>query len=482
MQMQDRLTITPKILELNQNSNDIYMTVKLCILSNQVNYNNAKFTDDFIQGVIDNKSTYIGIPLVANKTKLENGVYDKLTHEYSNGQLNTDVIGSFIDFWEETDDTNAKLLMGEARIYKRFPNVCEAILDLFESNDLEFSCEVLVTEYESVEDDVRSIHYNDGKNALIGSCVVTDPAESRSRATLLIAEALEKDLQNLSQKGDEKVSDTVLFNKGYEVKYHGKIHVSELSYDDIRDAIYNQVNPVDTQTNKRQYNYWIRELFQTYVILEDWNFPDKLYQAGYSVTNDSVVLDAKENWIEIELTYQKKGTDINQLLAEKQQEVTELNNKLQEVQNMNEEQVKELQEQLESLKNQVAELNATIVAQAEEKKSLESQVAELNQQIEELSKYKEQVEAAEKEAKKSALVEKFSKILSEEVFKSERVQNAIAELNEQELNKVVVEQVALEVANKQQNKSDDVTIVVNQKQEDFLPTDKKSYWYGKKSE
>jgi hypothetical protein len=388
MQMQDRITITPKIIELNQNSNDIYMTVKLCILSNQVNYNNAKFTDDFIQGVIDNKSTYIGIPLVANKTKLENGVYDKLTHEYSNGQLNTDVIGSFIDFWEETDDTNAKLLMGEARIYKRFPNVCEAILDLFESNDLEFSCEVLVAEYESVEDNVRSIHYNGGKNALIGSCVVTDPAESRSRATLLIAEALEKDKQNLSQKGDEKMSETV----------------------------------------------------------------------------------------------QKEGADIDQLLAEKWQSVIDSINKSQEVQKMNEDQVKELQGQLEALNKQVAELNATIVAQAEEKKSLESQVAELNQQIEELSKYKEQVETAEKEAKKSELVEKFSKLLSEEVFKSERVQNAIAELNEQELNAVVVEQVTLEVANKQQNKSDDVTIVVNQKQEDLLPTDKKSYWYGKKSE
>jgi hypothetical protein len=386
--MQDRLTITPKILELNQNSNDIYMTVKLCILSNQVNYNNAKFTDDFIQGVIDNKSTYIGIPLVANKTKLENGVYDKLTHEYSNGQLNTDVIGSFIDFWEETDDTNAKLLMGEARIYKRFPNVCEAILDLFESNDLEFSCEVLVSDYESVDDGVRSIHYNDGKNALIGSCVVTDPAESRSRATLLIAEALEKDLQNLSQKGDEKVSETV----------------------------------------------------------------------------------------------QKEGTDIDQLLAEKWQLVIDSINKSQEVQKMNEDQVKELQGQLEALNKQVAELNATIVAQAEEKKSLESQVAELNQQIEELSKYKEQVETAEKEAKKSALVEKFSKLLSEDVFKSERVQKAIAELNEQDLNAVVVEQVALEVAQKQQTKSDDVTIIVNQKQDDLIPQSRREKLYTPKAE
>ena len=63
--MTDKIKLTPKILEL-QESNDIYMTMKMIILSNQVNYNNAQFTDDFIQGVINDKDKYVGIPLEVN--------------------------------------------------------------------------------------------------------------------------------------------------------------------------------------------------------------------------------------------------------------------------------------------------------------------------------------------------------------------------------------------------------------------------------
>lgn len=71
------------------------MTMKLAILSTDVNANKAQFTDDFIDNVIENQEKYVGIPFLASKEKLENGDFDNLTHElnYDTGKLETDQIG-----------------------------------------------------------------------------------------------------------------------------------------------------------------------------------------------------------------------------------------------------------------------------------------------------------------------------------------------------------------------------------------------------
>lgn len=475
--MLDQLSIKPKILELN-NSNDIYMTLNICILSNDVNYNKAQFTDDFIDGVIANKETYIGIPFVVNRSKLENGDYDNLNHELHNGELKTDQIGSFVDFWKEEID-GANCLMGSIRVFKRFANTCNAIMELYQNGELETSCEVLVREYLEVTDDgVRKIHYNDGKNALIASCLVSDPAEPRAKATLLIAEAHKKDLDE--QMGGEKMDKKELFNKGYEIKYH--IEKSELSLDDIRDQIYNLLNPVDPETEERKYRYWIREMFQAYVIIEDWNESDKLYKVNYTVENEKVSIAPESEWIQVELTYQPVNTDLNSLVSDKEKEISELNNKLsqlkEELQTMSD-QNKDLTQKYETkiaeLQAKVDDLNALVVAEQEAKTALEEQIKELNAQIEELKPYKENFEKAEKEKQMTELSAKYSKLLSEDTFKSERVQKAIEELNVTELNSVVVEEIAKQKVETASKKSDDVTIIVSD-QEDLLPKNKHEYW------
>lgn len=473
--MSEQLSIKPKILEL-QNSNDIYMTLNICILSNDVNYNKAQFTDDFIDGVIANKEMYIGIPFVVNRSKLENGDYDNLSHELHNGELKTDQIGSFVDFWKEEID-GANCLMGSIRVFKRFPNTCNAIMELYENGELETSCEVLVREYQEItDDDIRKIHYNDGKNVLIGSAIVSDPAEPRAKATLLIAEAHKKDLA----MGGEKMDKKELFNKGHEIKY--RIEKSEMSIDDIRDQIYNLLNPVDPETEERKYRYFIREMFQTYVIIEDWNENDKLYKVNYTVEDEKVSLAPESEWIQVEITYQPVNMDLNSLVSEKDKEISELNNKLsqlkEELEKMSE-QNKDLTQEYEAkiagLQAKVDELNALVVAEQEAKTALEEQIKELNAQIEELKPYKENFEKAEKEKQMTELSAKYSKLLSEDTFKSERVQKAIEELNVTELNSVVVEEIAKQKVETASKKSDDVTIVVSE-QEDLLPKNKHEYW------
>ncbi len=62
-----------KILELcNDDDNDIYMMLKLLLITSNTNLNKAQFTPDFIHEIVENKDFYIGgIPLVAEKEKLE---------------------------------------------------------------------------------------------------------------------------------------------------------------------------------------------------------------------------------------------------------------------------------------------------------------------------------------------------------------------------------------------------------------------------
>jgi hypothetical protein len=500
--MSEQLSITPKVLEL-QETNDIYMTLTMCILSNKANLNNARFTDDFINGVVENKDSYIGIPLVANRTKLENGVYNNLSHEFDSktGKLNTDAIGSFVDFWTDTEEDGTLLLMGSVRVYKRYPNVCNALLELYESGDLEMSCEVLVYGYESMEGKVRNIAYSyeDNVNSLFGSAVVSDPAEVRSRATLLVAEAFEKDLASQSEGGENvseknKQPETVVFNKGNEIRFHGT-ELSSLKFSDISSQIYNQLNPIDPKTGYREYEFWVCDLYNDYVLVEDWDDYSTLYKISYQVVNDTVVLDSQDKWIKGTKGFIPDGIDIDSLMVQQQNatieienKVNELNSQHKEVMQVTEEQIKQLQSKLdeatakvEELNSKVSELNETIVSQEESKKALESQITELNSEVETLKPFKDQVETAEKQVKKDALVEKFSKLLSDEVMKSEAVLNAVEELNETELNSIVVAEVTkaktVEVASKTET-----VIVSASTQEDLIPQSRREKLYGSKAE
>lgn len=476
--MKEKVSIKPKIMQLN-NTNDIYMTLNICILSNDVNYNKAQFLDDFIDGVIDNKEQYIGIPFLVNREKIENGEYDNLSHELKDGKLLTDQIGSFVDFWkDEIDDANC--LMGAIRVMKRFPNTCNAIVELYNDNSLETSCEVMITSYEEITDDgIRKIGYSNGENSLIGSAIVTNGAEKRAKATLLVAEAFQKDVE---QEGDEKVTE--VFNKNHEINYHGQFEVASLKLNEVSNQIYNKLNPYNAEKDYREYNYYIRDVYTDYVVVEDWEDYQVLYKIPYAITNDEVTLVPKEEWIKGKLGFIPDNVDLTQL----QIQVAELNKEIEVLQKGAKEQmdktVEELQTELsakdteiaefktkiEELEAKVTELNETIVTQTEAKSALEGEIAELNSKVEELKPFKEQIEKAEKDAKVAELSSRYGKLLNKEVFESEDVQNAIAELNSEKLNDIVVAELAKEKAIETASKKDDDSFtIVASKQEDLLP-------------
>lgn len=504
--MTDRISVKPKIMDL-QNTNDIYMTMNIAILSDDVNFNSAQFTLDFIDGVIENKESYVGIPFLVNREKIENGEYDKLTHELNaeTGELGTDQIGSFVDFWKEEID-GANCLMGSIKIFKRFPRTCEAITTLVAENVLETSCEVLIKEYQEItEDGIRKIHYNDGKNSFFGSSIVTQGAESRAKPTLLIAEAYQKDIK-LEQKGGENLTkvntkkDKIeVFNKGIDVKYHGKLETSaSLKWSDVRDKIYDLVNPINTTNGNRTYNYWIRDLYVDYVILEDEYDYNVLYKASYKIDGETITIVPEEDWIKGSYGFIPEGVSVNELMEQNTEKLVKLNKELSELkeekENMSKEKevaVEELSQKIEGLEKEIKTLKetnetleGTIVSQKEAGVTAEDTIKELNETVEELKVYKEQVETAEKESKIAELNAKYSKLLSEETFKSEDTVKMVNELNETGLNSLVVAEIAAQKATEIETASadnEDVVITASV-QEDLVTAEKDtSYWSSPRS-
>lgn len=453
--MTTKVSIKPKIMEL-QSTNEIYMTMNIAILSNDVNYNSARFTDDFINGVVENKERYIGIPFLASREKLEDGEYDNLSHELNldSGKLETDQIGSFVDFWKEEID-GATCLMGQIRIFKRFPEVCSAIKELYADDVLETSCEVLVSSYADMSDDgIRSIHYNDGDNALIGSAVVTTGAERRAKPTMLVAEAYKKDMISI-QKGEKelpKTKDKVeVANKGVKVKYSGSLETSSLTFYQIEEKVYNLLNPVDIENGGRDYNYFIYEIFNDKIIVGEWDTGD-LIEAKYSVDGEDLMLNPKEDWVIGAMQFVPNYINIDSIRKDNEVQATELAALKEELEKIKgeketmskqlEEKDLELNEDIEQVKVDLDKANELVVSEQEAKQKLEEQIAELSEQIEDLKVYKENFEKAEQEKKQAELSEKYAKLFDEETFQSEEIQAAIEACDVTTLNSKVVEVMA----------------------------------------
>jgi len=140
----NKLIVNSKILSL-QDSNDVYMTLNMIVCTSATNLNKAKFTEDFIENY---GSTLKDQPLTVDREELEAGNYDSLTHLFDpmSNELKTDPIGVIVETWSEKDADGISVLYATAKIWKRFPQTCMAIMELHSSENLRFSCEVLVEE------------------------------------------------------------------------------------------------------------------------------------------------------------------------------------------------------------------------------------------------------------------------------------------------------------------------------------------------
>lgn len=482
----DKQLLPSSIIEISSKN----VTKEIVMLIHKIDISNGNGLDFKKEYVEKFKDTLINKPVV---TKYIPIVDDLGHHEQvldSDGNivgLETIAIGTIKEVWIDNlpTDSTVKALYAKADLWNyKYPEIIACVEKLFNNDNADSSVEVEIYSYgENPTKEYRyATDYTYIGNCLLGSTII--PADSNAGIISIvqkeIAAAVKTDLENLEgkQKGENKLAEKEVFNKGFNIKFH--IETNELSHEDIRQQIYNLINPVNPKTDERSYKYWIREVFQTYFIVESWDNGDKLYKIEYTLTNDSVVISS--DWQQVEITYQPVGINLEYEINNLQQELAKVKEELTTMKENETKEVSELLTKISDLESKVKELNTKIVEQTEDKVKLESTITELNSTIEDLNKYKEQVETAEKEVKQTELSNKYSKLLSEETFKSEEVQNAIQELNSEKLNEIVVNEVTkekneVEVASKQ---NDDV-IVVASKQDDLIVKNKQEYWASPRS-
>jgi len=208
--MQEKIQFTSKVISLGSEENSLYMELSMVFLDDIQNLNDIKFTKNFLTDVEMNKDKYIGLPLVGDVNALTSGKYQGLTHLFNKktGEFLTQALGSFVDFKTELND-GVNQLIATSRVWKRYPKVCLAMQELFNSEQgLSFSYEVLVGKY-TVEDGCKIIDKDD-LNTIASSCVVSNPANPASIALTLCA-AVEEDLKDQEDIAQE-IGDTASKN------------------------------------------------------------------------------------------------------------------------------------------------------------------------------------------------------------------------------------------------------------------------------
>ena len=171
-------------------SSDLYMTVKATMFTTpSPNLNGVRCTLAFMDEIAKNQDKYIGLPLCADMTKLENGLYKNLGHCYNSrtGTFSSTMIGSFYKFEETEIKEGETALIGYARVLKRNKKVCKAISELFAEGNLKFSFEITCGEYEKMTDGTILIDASE-RNYLEGMAIVSMPACPDAVALELVAE------------------------------------------------------------------------------------------------------------------------------------------------------------------------------------------------------------------------------------------------------------------------------------------------------
>jgi hypothetical protein len=435
------------ITELND-SNDIYMSLDVLLLTSRVNLNGAKFLPEFIHEVVENKDFYTGIPLVCERSKLEKGKYKNLTHALKKDGFHTDQVGSYVDFYEKEADNGEWELFGTVRVFKRFKAVCNAIVELFNDNSLFFSVEVFVEKYNKKDKKVREIGANVG-NKLIGDAIVSYPAEKASKCYTLIAEALENDIGGEVLKTFEE-----FFEKS-------KIHFenSELDIYQVQKKVYSKLK--ETYSDKL-YDFYSTDFGVNYMVLQNYSDGD-YYKVDYTVSeNDVSVSDmykVTKNYLPVKSSENSSGKNNNTEEAE-EMTIKELETKLEQSEIKNSNLEKEIENKntvisekdtlISENEKTINELNEKINTLSESVILKDNEIAELSKSKEELDKINTEKELAEKEQKKVELKEKYSKLLPEEVLSAEEIAQAIEELNESVLQTKVVD-IALTKSELSQN-------------------------------
>lgn len=333
-----------------------------------------------------------------------------------------------------------EVLAADAILWKdRFPDACDLLLEWYSRGiNINTSCEILYKNY-TVKD---GIEYIQSPIYFSGHCILN--SEERGDYPVVLPAYDTSKLLSFNQIREfqrlvaQAIKLEVNSKEGEKMEKFKKVF--ELSHNDIRSLLYQQLDPTLPEGTYS----WIADVYDSYFVVELYNEEEggKYYKFNYTKTDNSVSIDfdsktevaLKRDWIEV--------TEVQQM----EQQLNEANQKIEDLQN----QLNETHSKLETLSN--------------EKESLEKQFNEasdklvaLNSQIEELKPFKEKYEQEQYEKalneKKSYYEAKFKAFNALDKFESEEVQELIRKAihkNEEgkeailKLNSMLVEMVNLE--------------------------------------
>lgn len=176
--------------------NDVYMAVRIRMMSTAPNRNGDVIERSFIDGIVNNASFYNGTPVKVDIGSLL--TYERLGHRYDQAtrEWHTDQIGSIVSF-EAVEEEGEYVLYGIARIEKARQEVSAAILELYEMGALKFSFEIMAADLR-IENGLTYIGFSEN-NYLTAMCIVSVPAYADAEAVALVAE-----MENEPMNDEEK--------------------------------------------------------------------------------------------------------------------------------------------------------------------------------------------------------------------------------------------------------------------------------------
>lgn len=253
----------------NQESNQVYMTVTMRMLSTAPNGNKHVVQKDFIAEIIENQSWYIGTPVKADTSRLQLGYTDRLGHKFNpvRKEYMTEQIGSILSF-EAAEEDGETVLYGTARIDKTHQEICETIVEMYNEGSLCFSFEISAAK---VSRQGEYVYIGaDPDNRLTAMCVVSIPAYSEAKAIKLVASMDAEFMNKISTLTD---------------------WVAELEVDGVRQQLYRLLFEGPDRL-MQDWSWEIREFGVDYALLKN-SMTGERVMIKYHVENDVVMIDEK---------------------------------------------------------------------------------------------------------------------------------------------------------------------------------------------
>ena len=139
--------------------------------------------------------------------------------------------------------------------------------------------------------------------------VETKAEETTEKVTEEVNEEIEEEAEPTTEESTEETSVEETVEEEFVAEEQEETKKDfELSTWDLRDAIGNILNPIDANGN-RTYDFWVMDVFQTYVIVADESKSNTYYKVEFAISEDDKVSVGEKVQIFLEwLTQEQKDS------------------------------------------------------------------------------------------------------------------------------------------------------------------------------